>query len=175
VFPTKSVTFSGAAEHDERIVTIGAFVLFSRKSGDAWLLDAADHLGMPGSLRWRSRTRSHRGRRHDFHGRVEGAIPYRGWKARRRRSSVTQPKSSCGLVSSDGLEVCPYAVIGVVCGRKNKKFQMFLARFRTQPDGHRYDQPQLPPPWCRSWARGCSGAGATRRNHPRGSPLRSAR
>jgi hypothetical protein len=35
-----------AAEHDERIVTIGPFVLFSSKTGDAWLLDAADHLAV---------------------------------------------------------------------------------------------------------------------------------
>ena len=33
-----------AAEHDERIVSIGQFVLFSTETGDAWLLDTADHL-----------------------------------------------------------------------------------------------------------------------------------
>lgn len=33
-----------AAEHDERIVNVGPFVLFSTETGDAWLLDAADHL-----------------------------------------------------------------------------------------------------------------------------------
>ena len=33
-----------AAEHDERIVTVGPFVLFSTETGDAWLLDALDHL-----------------------------------------------------------------------------------------------------------------------------------
>ena len=33
-----------AAEHDERIVTVGQLVLFSTESGDAWLLDALDHL-----------------------------------------------------------------------------------------------------------------------------------
>jgi hypothetical protein len=33
-----------AAEHDERIVSVGPFVLFSTETGDAWLLDAADHL-----------------------------------------------------------------------------------------------------------------------------------
>ena len=33
-----------AAEHDGRIVTIGQLVLFSTETGDAWLLDAADHL-----------------------------------------------------------------------------------------------------------------------------------
>jgi hypothetical protein len=32
-----------AAEHDERIVTIGPFVLFSTETGDAWLLDPSDH------------------------------------------------------------------------------------------------------------------------------------
>ena len=33
-----------AAEHDERMVTIGQLVLFSTETGDAWLLDAVDHL-----------------------------------------------------------------------------------------------------------------------------------
>jgi hypothetical protein len=33
-----------AAQHDERIVTVGQLVLFSTKTGDAWLLDAVDHL-----------------------------------------------------------------------------------------------------------------------------------
>jgi hypothetical protein len=33
-----------AAEHDERIVTVGQLVFFSTETGDAWLLDALDHL-----------------------------------------------------------------------------------------------------------------------------------
>ena len=33
-----------AAEHDERIVSVGQLVLFSAATGDAWLLDTADHL-----------------------------------------------------------------------------------------------------------------------------------
>ena len=33
-----------AAEHDGRIVTVGQLVLFSTETGDAWLLDAHDHL-----------------------------------------------------------------------------------------------------------------------------------
>jgi hypothetical protein len=33
-----------AAAHDGRVVTIGPLVLFSTASGDAWLLDPADHL-----------------------------------------------------------------------------------------------------------------------------------
>jgi hypothetical protein len=33
-----------AAEHDERTVTVGQLVLFSTETGDAWLLDALDHL-----------------------------------------------------------------------------------------------------------------------------------
>jgi hypothetical protein len=33
-----------AAEHDARIVTIGQLALFSTETGDAWLLDPADHL-----------------------------------------------------------------------------------------------------------------------------------
>ena len=33
-----------AAEHDERIVTVGQLVFFSTETGDAWLLDVVDHL-----------------------------------------------------------------------------------------------------------------------------------
>jgi hypothetical protein len=33
-----------AAEHDARFVTIGPLALFSTDTGDAWLLDPADHL-----------------------------------------------------------------------------------------------------------------------------------
>ena len=33
-----------AAEHDARFVTIGPLALFSTETGDAWLLDPADHL-----------------------------------------------------------------------------------------------------------------------------------
>jgi hypothetical protein len=33
-----------AAEYDGRLVTIGPLVLFSTETGDAWLLDPADHL-----------------------------------------------------------------------------------------------------------------------------------
>jgi hypothetical protein len=33
-----------AAEHDRRLVTVGPLVLFSAETGDAWLLDPADHL-----------------------------------------------------------------------------------------------------------------------------------
>ena len=33
-----------AAERDERVVSVGQLVLFSTETGDAWLLDAADHL-----------------------------------------------------------------------------------------------------------------------------------
>lgn len=36
-----------AAEHDERIVTVGQLVLFSTETGDAWLLDTLDHLATP--------------------------------------------------------------------------------------------------------------------------------
>jgi hypothetical protein len=35
---------SRAAEYDGRLVTVGPLVLFSTKSGDAWLLDPADSL-----------------------------------------------------------------------------------------------------------------------------------
>jgi hypothetical protein len=33
-----------AAEHDGRLVTVGPLALFSTDTGDAWLLDAEDHL-----------------------------------------------------------------------------------------------------------------------------------
>jgi hypothetical protein len=33
-----------AADHDERMVTIGQLILFSANTGDAWLLDVTDHL-----------------------------------------------------------------------------------------------------------------------------------
>jgi hypothetical protein len=33
-----------AAEHDERVVSFGQLVLFSTETGDAWLLDASEHL-----------------------------------------------------------------------------------------------------------------------------------
>ena len=36
-----------AAESDSRIVTVGQLVLFSTQTGDAWVLDPADHLAMP--------------------------------------------------------------------------------------------------------------------------------
>src|SRR6201989_2612429 len=37
-------TLRRAAEHNGRIVTIGQLVLFSTKTGDAWLLDPSDQL-----------------------------------------------------------------------------------------------------------------------------------
>jgi hypothetical protein len=33
-----------AGEHDGRFVTVGQLILFSTDTGDAWLLDPADHL-----------------------------------------------------------------------------------------------------------------------------------
>ena len=33
-----------AAEHEERVVSFGQIVLFSTETGDAWLLDASEHL-----------------------------------------------------------------------------------------------------------------------------------
>src|SRR5947207_3248564 len=35
---------SRAADHDGRFVTVGPLILFSTDTGDAWLLDPADHL-----------------------------------------------------------------------------------------------------------------------------------
>ena len=35
-----------AAEHDGRFVTVGSLALFSTDTGDAWLLDAEDHLAV---------------------------------------------------------------------------------------------------------------------------------
>jgi len=34
-----------AAQRDGRLVTVGPLVLFSTETGNAWLLDSADHLG----------------------------------------------------------------------------------------------------------------------------------
>jgi len=36
-----------APEHDNRIVSIGHLVLFSREFGNAWMLDASERLAMP--------------------------------------------------------------------------------------------------------------------------------
>src|SRR5437588_12290993 len=36
-----------AAEHASRVVTIGALLLFSPETGDAWLLDPSDQLAAP--------------------------------------------------------------------------------------------------------------------------------
>ena len=64
-----------AAEHDERIVTVGQLVFFSTETGDAWLLDTLDHLAARLAPRWRSRTDRHRGHRNHIRNRVERAIP----------------------------------------------------------------------------------------------------
>lgn len=36
-----------AAQNDSRIVSIGSLLLFSTETGDAWMLDPADHLAIP--------------------------------------------------------------------------------------------------------------------------------
>jgi hypothetical protein len=36
-----------AAEHDSRVITLPQCLLFSSETGDAWLLDPADHLAVP--------------------------------------------------------------------------------------------------------------------------------
>jgi hypothetical protein len=36
-----------AAEHDSRVITIPQLLLFSTQTGDAWLLEPADHLAVP--------------------------------------------------------------------------------------------------------------------------------
>ncbi len=36
-----------AAQNDSRIVSIGSLLLFSTETGDAWMLDPADHLATP--------------------------------------------------------------------------------------------------------------------------------
>jgi hypothetical protein len=35
-----------AADHDQRMVSLGPFILFSTETGDAWLLDATDKLAV---------------------------------------------------------------------------------------------------------------------------------
>ena len=43
--PTKSTPSHAAPpKHDGRFVTVGPLILFSTDTGDAWLLDPADHL-----------------------------------------------------------------------------------------------------------------------------------
>jgi hypothetical protein len=36
-----------AAEHTSRVITLPQWLLFSTQTGDAWLLDPADHLAVP--------------------------------------------------------------------------------------------------------------------------------
>ena len=36
-----------AAEHANRVITLPQWLLFSTQTGDAWLLDPADHLAVP--------------------------------------------------------------------------------------------------------------------------------
>ncbi len=36
-----------AAEQDSRVITLPQWLLFSSETGDAWLLDPADHLAVP--------------------------------------------------------------------------------------------------------------------------------
>jgi hypothetical protein len=50
------LVLSSPSNHVGRIVTIGPVVLFSTKSGDAWLLDPADHLATPLAPRKRSQS-----------------------------------------------------------------------------------------------------------------------
>src|ERR1700730_8992064 len=95
-----------AADHDGRIVTLGQLILFSTKTGDAWLLDPADRL--PATLargggadpvlpktrrcwvapprrsarrkagpRRGERTDPHRGNRYHVRHRLEGALSHR--------------------------------------------------------------------------------------------------
>jgi hypothetical protein len=42
-----STSKSLAAEHANRVITLPQLLLFSTQTGDAWLLDPADHLAVP--------------------------------------------------------------------------------------------------------------------------------
>ncbi len=61
-----------AAEHDARLVSVGLLVLFSTESGDAWLLDPADHLAARLARGDRSRIHPLRGDRYQLRHRLEG-------------------------------------------------------------------------------------------------------
>src|SRR5207253_7847078 len=67
-----------AADYDSRIVTIGQLILFSTKTGDAWLLDPADQLAAEAGSRGRERTYPHRGSRYHVRDRLEGPLSHRG-------------------------------------------------------------------------------------------------
>src|SRR3954470_19134248 len=66
-----------AAYYDGRIVTLGQLILFSTKTGDAWLLDPADRLAARLAPRRRERTDPHRGNRYHLRHRLEGQLSYR--------------------------------------------------------------------------------------------------
>ena len=67
-----------AADYDSRIVTIGQLILFSTKTGDAWLLDPANQARRKAGSRGRERTYPHRGNRYHVRDRLEGPLSHRG-------------------------------------------------------------------------------------------------
>jgi hypothetical protein len=67
-----------AADYDSRIVTIGQLILFSTKTGDAWLLYLADQSAARLAPRGRERAYPHRGNRYHVRDRLEGPLPHRG-------------------------------------------------------------------------------------------------
>jgi hypothetical protein len=64
-----------AAERDGRLVTVGPLVLFSTETGDAWLLDPADHLAARVARDGRSGEHPLRRNGYQFRHRMEGQLP----------------------------------------------------------------------------------------------------
>jgi len=73
-----------AAERDGRLVTVGPLVLFSTETGDAWLLDPAEHLAARVARR-RSGEHPLRRNRYQFRNPMEGKLPDRGRRLRLHR------------------------------------------------------------------------------------------
>src|SRR6202022_254191 len=67
-----------AAEHDGRIVSIGALVFFSTDTGDAWILEPADQLAARLAAGRRSAAGAHRRNRNQLRHRLARTLPNRG-------------------------------------------------------------------------------------------------
>ena len=68
----------GAADYDSRIVTIGQLILFSTKTGDAWLLDPADQSAARLAREGESEPIHIEETDTTFAHRLEGPLPHRG-------------------------------------------------------------------------------------------------
>jgi hypothetical protein len=103
-----------AAEHDERVVSFGQIVLFSTQSGDAWLLDASDHLAARLARDGDAEPIQIEDTETTLRDRLEGSIPHRGIRIRvhgwRYRPGNHNPRLPDAETGSDG-------VISVDCHR----------------------------------------------------------